>query len=488
MKLFRSYTSRWIEEKLENMAVGDFSINLSSNGRDHLLMVALKKTISSLKALIRLVDRSSKHLHKKLVDMRAKSELITEQVEGVTTTIREIAVGMQDTSEYAQKMADDMAQINIVLQDVGKNNASLVQVSLDFSEEVAAGKQEMISTKEQMNRISNESTGIHEGMNELNNALGQITDIVQLIEEISSQTQLLALNANIEAARAGEQGKGFAVVASEISKLAIQTKQATLSINKQIQWVTGNAQGLKAGVDNMQEAVGVGVQTMEDSVIKYEEMETFLGRLLIQMKEVDGRFGVITANSSSIVDSLNQTSAMIEEIAAGCEEVLASTEIQQGSIMQINEDIREATRSSLSLRSIVSQFKLPSRSESHPLQKELDRWVECSLGIRSIMVSMIDSRDVEEIRHWHREKDAMESDLEACFQHLGEKSTDKNNKGYFDSLRSSWQEFSLVKDQNAKWMLEAEYDKAKQGLINKGRERFKKAMDIANEWMETKFG
>lgn len=485
MKLFQSFTSRWMEEHLAKMAVGDFSMNLSSGGKDHVLMIALKKTINSLKALIRLTDRSSNQLHKKMMDMRSKSELITEHVEGVTATIREIAIGMQNTSEHAGKMADDMAQIHVVLQEVGQNNASLVQESLGFSEEVAAGKQEMISTKEQMNRISEESTGIHDGMSELNKALIQITDIVRLIEEISGQTQLLALNANIEAARAGEQGKGFAVVASEISKLAIQTKQATLSINDQIQWVTGNAQGLKAGVDSMQEAVGIGVQTMEASVNKYEEMEMFLGRILNQMKEVDSRFGVITANSSSVADSLNQTSAMIEEVAAGCEEVLASTEIQQDHIMQIDEDIREASRSSLSLRSVVSQFKLPSRSNSHPLQKELDRWIECSLGIRSIMVSMIDSRDAEQIRYWHQEKEAMESELSACFEQLEVKSTDNNDKVYFNSLRSSWKEFSVVKDQNARWMLEAEYDKAKQGLINKGRERFKSAMDIVNEWMET---
>lgn len=484
MKLFRSFTSRWMEEQLAKMAAGDFSMNLSFNGKDHLLMVALKKTISSLKALIRVVDRSSRYLHKKMEDMSSNSLLIAEQVEGVTSTVREIAVGMQDTSEYAQKMADDMVQIHGVLQEVGNSNVSLVQDSLAFSEEVAAGKQELISSKEQMHRISNESMEIHEGMNQLNKTLVQIADIVRLIEDISGQTQLLALNANIEAARAGEQGRGFAVVASEISKLAIQTKQATLSIDEQIRWVTGNAQGLKDGIDKMQEAVGAGVQTMEASVSKYDEMESFLGRILTQMKEVDGRFGIITENSASIVDSLNQTSAMIEEVAAGCEEVLASTEIQQQNIWRMNEDIQETTRSSLSLRSVVSQFKLPSRSESHPLQKEVDRFVECSLGMRSIMVSMIDSRDIEKICYWHQQKEVVEMDLASCFQRLEEKATDKKNKAYFDSLRSSWQEFSLVKDQNAKWMLEAEYDKAKQGLINQGRERFKRAMDLANEWME----
>lgn len=484
MKLFRTFASKWMEEKLSNMAVGDFSMNLSFNGRKHLLMVSLKKSINSLKGLIRVVDRSSRHLHKKMEGMSSQSMAIAEQVEGVTATVREIAVGMQDTSENVQQMADDMIQINHVMQDIGKSNVSLVQASLAFSEEVAAGKQEVTSTKEQMDRISNEGTVIHEGMEQLNKALIQITGIVQLIKEISEQTQLLALNANIEAARAGEQGRGFAIVASEISKLSIQTKQATFNIDEQIQYVTNNAQDLKVGIDKMQEAVGAGVQAMETSVNKYDEMELFLGRILSQMQELDGRFGVIMSNTSSFSDSLNQTSAMIEEVAAGCEEVLASTEIQQENISQIVGDIQETTRSSLSLRSVVSQFKLPSQAESNPLQKEVDRWIECSLGMRSIMVSMIDTRDIEKIHFWNRQKEAMEAELAKCFQTLKEKVTDKRDIAYFNSLKSAWEEFSLVKDQNARWMLEAEYEKAKQGLINKGRERFKRAMDIANEWMD----
>ena len=296
------------------------------------------------------MDRSSKHLHKKMEDMSSQSMRIAEQVEGVTSTVREIAVGMQDTSEYVQQMADDMVQINNVMQDIGKSNVSLVQASLVFSEEVAAGKQEVTSTKEQMYRISNESTVIYEGMDQLNKAIVHIAGIVQLIKGISDQTQLLALNANIEAARAGEQGKGFAIVASEISKLSIQTKQATFNIDEQIQYVTDNALDLKDGIDKMQEAVGAGVQTMEASASKYEEMESFLSRILTQMQELDGRFGVIMSNTSSFSDSLNQTSAMIEQVAAGCEEVFASTEIQQENISQIAEDIQETTRSSLSLR------------------------------------------------------------------------------------------------------------------------------------------
>ena len=109
------------------------------------------------------------------------------------------------------------------------------------------------------------------------------------------------------------------------------------------------------------------------------------------------------------------------------------------------------------------------------MQIEMDRWIECALGMRSIMVSMIDSRDKEKIQFWNRQKEATEAELAKCFHNLKEKATDERDAAYFNSLKSAWQEFSLVKDQNAQWMLEAEYDKAKHGLINKGRERFKRA-------------
>ena len=69
-------------------------------------------------------------------------------------------------------------------------------------------------------------------INELQKYSVQITEVINIINNISKQTQLLALNASIEAARAGNEGKGFSIVASEISKLALETENATKSITR----------------------------------------------------------------------------------------------------------------------------------------------------------------------------------------------------------------------------------------------------------------
>ncbi|UKS24468.1 methyl-accepting chemotaxis protein [Paenibacillus sp. HWE-109] len=484
MKLFSSSASRWMEEKLFNVAAGDLSMNLSSKGNRHGLIAAFKKAISSLKGMIRVVHQSSQYLHVKMEDMSLQSVVIAEQVGGVTSTVREIAIGMQDTSETIYLMAEDMNRIHHVIQDLGQSNRGVVQDAHLFSEKVTAGKKDIVSSKEQMQRISGNSSSIYEGMQQLNLTIKQITGIVKQIKEISNQTQLLALNANIEAARAGEQGKGFAVVASEISKLAVQTQQATSTINDQIISVTSNAQGLKEGIDKMRDAVSSGVETMDASVREYDDMTLFLDRILSQMNEMEGRFETMMKDSFSVSDSLNQTSAMIEEVAAGCQEVLASTEIQQQHILRMNDSMQETTQKSLSLRSVISQFKLPDLKDSHPLQQEIDDWMAGALAMRAIMVAMIDSRDIAKIRYWNQQKVLKELEISACFEKLERKSVTHRDRDYYHALSKSWQAFSVVRDQNARWMLETQYDKAKNGLVNQGRERFKHAMDVVNEWME----
>jgi chromosome segregation ATPase len=321
-------------------------------------------------------------------------------------------------------------------------------------------------------------------MNELEAVLGKISEMTAFIQNISDQTQLLSLNANIEAAHAGEQGRGFAIVAKEISKLAAMTKAETEEIHQLIKTVNESTEELNGSIDRMRVNVGYGEEAIRATVVKYDEMDDVLSGIVHNMKSIDRQLNGAATSTLAITDSVNQTSAMIEQISAGSQEVLASAEVQLQHILQLDGSIQEAARNSLSLRSVVSQFKLPSRERSHPLQRETDQWMECALSIRAIMVSMIESRDSKEIEDWNLKKIEQEKRLSGILEELVAKVDEERDRMYLDALRKAWNDFAEAKEQNAKWMLSGEYDKAKEGLVNKGRLLFKTAMDVAEEWMD----
>ncbi|WP_164716534.1 methyl-accepting chemotaxis protein [Paenibacillus whitsoniae] len=486
IKLMHAGEYHHIESSLSQLADGDFRVSkysASVHPRSGLQPI-VNRTIRSLKSLVRVVDHSSRALHRKMEDTSARSAMISEQVEGVTSTMREMAVGMQDASGYVFDIADEMKRIHHFLQDVTGKNGEIVRSSEILSSDVVRGSNEMLFAVEHMRCISDESIQVQERMIRLNQAIAKIAAMTSVIEEISSQTQLLALNANIEAARAGEHGKGFAVVAQEITKLAVQTKQGTSDIQEVIRTVADSAGVLGVSIHKIDAAIGTGVHTLETAVGNYQKVETFLGQIVSEIKEVDESLAGITSSTLSIADSVNQTSAMIQQVAAGSEEVLASVEIQQQNLLDINANIQESALQSLTLRSSVSQFRLPPPEDSHPLQMSVDQWIEAAMAIRAVMVAMIESREIESIQAWNRQKVANEAVLARCIEQLADQVTTEQDRSTCKELQAAWQQFDIIKDQNAKWMLEGEYDKAKQALMTEGRMRFKKAMDLAAAWME----
>lgn len=232
-------------------------------------------------------------------DVRRDSASIHSFMTDITGNLNEQAGRAGEISNGSDHLAETVEQISTRSAEA----ASKAQEAADQARQGGDVVQKTISGMDKISQAVNDAASAVE---ELGRNSDQIGAIVAVIDEIASQTNLLALNAAIEAARAGEQGRGFAVVADEVRKLAEKTSRATAEIGGMILAI--------------QHKTGEAVRTMDAGTTDVKE----------------GVANAREAGSSlrNIVESAEQVTAMVREIAS-------ATQIQSREAQMIQQNIAE---------------------------------------------------------------------------------------------------------------------------------------------------
>ncbi|KAA3645379.1 MAG: HAMP domain-containing protein [Chloroflexi bacterium] len=315
----------------------------------------------------------------------------TQTVEQITKAIDGVARGAQEQSSSVTKTAETTMQITTAISEVTANAQAGAEGASKASQTAKEGAAKIEDTVKGMSTIKQQVDMTGEKVQEMGRLSEQVGVILETIDDIASQTNLLALNAAIEAARAGEHGKGFAVVADEVRSLAERTATATKEVGELIGQVqvtvkhvvtamAQSAQEVDTGVERANQS-GEALQNilaaidevhvkMTDISVATEQVEASSNELATAMDSVSAvveentaSTEEMTAGASEVSEAFQNVASITEEVSASAEEVSASAEEMSAQVKEVSVNAESLAGMAKKLTLVVSEFKLGSQDQ-----------------------------------------------------------------------------------------------------------------------------
>lgn len=269
------------------------------------------------------------------------NESIAEKSSKIAEGSKQSIKNMEEATEAVTNMSDSLNKIAEEGKKIG-DLSELVRKLTGDSEQI------MQAAVEEMSAIASATRQSKETITKLEQRSIEISRFVEVITQISSQTNMLALNASIESARAGEQGKGFAVVAQEIRNLAEGSQKAAKDIASLIKEIIMDTQEAVNAMDTGSELVDKGLSVIE-------EAKNSFARVSETNKEMNDKLVIVSndtyeaaKNSGRVVEKVvdvkninTGTLQDIEQIAMATEELVASMQEVDSSVDSIQNMSRE---------------------------------------------------------------------------------------------------------------------------------------------------
>lgn len=317
--------------EMSDLADGDLTVRASvTEDLTGAIADSMNYTIDELRNLITGINRA------------------TEQVTAASQQAQNIS---NELLNAAQRQSQEIVDTNDVVQQIAK---SINNVSTNASESAKVAAQSLEAAQKGTNAVQDSIKGMNEirdqiqetakRIKRLGESSQEIGEIVELISDITEQTNVLALNAAIQAASAGEAGRGFTVVAEEVQRLAERSAEATKQIGAIVKTIQADTHDAVAAME---------VSTQ--GVVEGAKLSDAAGQAL-------GEIGQVSSDLASLIETIAQATqsqqTLANKVAMSMQDILRITEQTTAGTKQTAVQIGQLTGLAAELKGSVAGFKL----------------------------------------------------------------------------------------------------------------------------------
>lgn len=295
--------------------------------------------------------------------LNSDSVKLNDVVSDTSSSVSNVVSAMDDVAHGATNQAETSSDLMANIEELSAKLDMITNHIDELNETTKSVSDDAMDTKHIMNELLgiNEDTknsveAIVNQSRDTLNAVEEINSIVRAIEEITTQTNLLSLNASIEAARAGESGRGFAVVAGEIGALAQQSADSAKKISIIISNIVSQVEKSSALSDDLSKNASHQINKLADT---QRTMETVLSGVEDISTNTDSIYSEVKSLmliKDSISDSVETLSATSQENAAASQETSASATVIEGNMSVLKDSSDDISNVASDLHEAVSYF------------------------------------------------------------------------------------------------------------------------------------
>ena len=318
--------------EISGLAEGDLTVQATVSNdftgaiAEHInhVVSALRNLVNTINDTVVQVSSAATETQTTAIHLADATDHQAHQISTVVTAINEMAISIEDVSSNARN-SSRVAKISV---DTAHDGVSAVHDSINGMEHI---REQIQETSKRIKRLGESSL--------------EISEIVELINDLTDQTNILALNAAIQAAMAGDAGRGFAVVADEVQRLAERSTDATKQIEALVKTIQSDTNEAIASMERSTSEVVSGTKlakTAGETLTKVESVSS-------ELNDLSHNISVAASQQSNAANNISETMNVIQDLTT---QTAAGTSETSASISNL-ADLAHGLRSS------VAGFKLP---------------------------------------------------------------------------------------------------------------------------------